>query len=385
MSRQLVSLTLGPRARGAAAVLAVLVAVPASAAARQTDAELRARLDSLLPLLEEARAAADAQARAREARRLAQSAVATDTIAVGPLRVIAREGQAELAAELFGAVWEREYAPFVAAPRRAGDAWFTFAWPAAGAELTVAGGTTVHRVELGAWRPRGAVEEAVRQQIAALLGAELAGTPLAHWMAGWIRAPRDVEATYRLAATTGAASMRDCLAGSAARCWDALAADLADDPDPLDDWYAPEERVAMARDLLARWPRGSSAPDPRGLACAERDSLEDCDATLADRFHSLGPLAPTARGDLRANLVWLALRAGGEGAWARLTSDPNASAGDALRAASGLDSPELASLWREELVRHRPTPLGVLDPSLFLALLWIGLFATLAARSTRWR
>jgi len=368
-----------------ATVLVAWASASGSVAARQTDQELRARLDSLAPLREAARIAAEAAQAERAARRIAESPLHTDTIAVGPLRIIARRGQSETARELFRSIWVREYASFIDAPARASVEHFTFAWPSSEEPLPVSSAESVRRVELRGWRSRRAVERAIRQQIAAMLGAEISDTPLGSWINGEIRAPVDPAEIYRATAVAGAESTRRCLEGAALRCWDALGADLTDDPFPLDDWYSGEERVQLAHLWLRSSVAAQSSTDPRFTACLRQSSIADCDGLLAERWGPWGGGDPFKQGGPRAYLAWLALRAGGAGAWSRMTADRGATPGEALRAASRMDTASLAALWRTKVIEGRATPRRSLEPSVLLALLWIGIFATFAARSTRWR
>lgn len=374
-----------PQRVAVASVLVAWAAASGSVAARQTDQELRERLDSLTPLREAARVAAQAAQAERAARRIAESRLRTDTIAVGPLRIIARQGQSERARELFGSIWVDEYASFIDAPARASVEYFTFAWPNSEEPLPVSGPEPVRRVELRAWRSRRAVERTIRQQIAAMLGAEISDTPLGGWINGEIRVPADPSEIYRETAVAGAESTRRCLEGAALRCWDALGADLTDDPFPLDDWYSGEERVQLAQLWLRSSPAARSSPDPRFASCLLRSSIPDCDALLAERLGPWGGGDPFQHGGPRAYLAWLALRAGGSGAWSRMTADRHAEPGDALRAASGMDTASLAALWRAKVIESRAAPGRPFDPSMLLALVWIGIFATFATRSTRWR
>ncbi len=371
------------RALGAALLICFLS--PPGAAARQTDQELRERRDSLAPLVEAARAASQAAMAERAARLVAESSLRTDTITVGPLRVIARRGQAETARRIFGAVWDNEYASFIDEPARASVEYFTFAWPNSNEEVPVASDQPVRRVELRPWRSRRAVERSVRQQIAAMLGAEIAGTPLGGWINGELRAPADPSGIYRATALAGAESTRQCLGGDARRCWDALGADLTDDPFPLDDWYSPEERIELARAWLARSPATRRSTDPRFAGCLQRALVADCDALLEERLGPGGGGDPFQQVGPRAYLAWLALGVGGRGAWSRMVADRSAAPGEALRAASGLEAHTLAALWRARVVESRAEPMRILDPSILLALVWVGVLAALATRSTRWR
>jgi hypothetical protein len=84
-------------------------------------------------------------------------------------------------------------------------------------------------------------------------------------------------------------------------------------------------------------------------------------------------------------LIGLALERGGDGAWARLLEDPDMPPEEALVYAAGVPLVELVSEWRAWVVSNRPQVYAGLTGTSALALLWILLFAALAARSTRWR
>ncbi|NIQ56150.1 MAG: hypothetical protein GWN71_23090, partial [Gammaproteobacteria bacterium] len=71
---------------------------------------VRAEIDSLLPLYEEAAAEVEAAARRAEA---VDRSIALDTVVVGPFRVVAMERQRELAERAFTVAWDR-WAPRVA-------------------------------------------------------------------------------------------------------------------------------------------------------------------------------------------------------------------------------------------------------------------------------
>jgi hypothetical protein len=84
-------------------------------------------------------------------------------------------------------------------------------------------------------------------------------------------------------------------------------------------------------------------------------------------------------------MLWIAVRMGGEGAWDRLRADPDASAAEALLAASGASRDELAGAWLDYVLENKPATRAGAGTSTLLALFWIAAFGALAMRSTRWR
>ena len=95
----------------------------------------------------------------------------------------------------------------------------------------------------------------------------------------------------------------------------------------------------------------------------------------------LAPLTAEAR----VAMLWLAIEAGGDGAWLRLIDDPEASPSEALRSASGMTPAQLGLMWHEEVMRHKPEVYAGSLPVSWVSLFWIALLVGLAMRSTRWR
>jgi hypothetical protein len=89
--------------------LVAALAAPVPIIGQQTDQELVSKLDSLVPLLPQARKAAS-DARERQAREREAANGTLDTIMVGPLRVLVFPGQADVARDVMGSVWDRDFA-----------------------------------------------------------------------------------------------------------------------------------------------------------------------------------------------------------------------------------------------------------------------------------
>lgn len=347
---------------------------PPPAAAQQTEEELVRHLRDLVTRLPDAETAASAA----QARRMEISLLATlpaiDTFTVGPLRILTPSDQRETAEAFFREVWEREYAPFVTTSPVLERTAFTFQWSATLGPIPVVG--EVRRVEIMRWRPASTVRETIRGGIGTVLAADLPAR-LGNWARPAIRTPSDARRVFNELATKPSRAARACVHGELDACWSVLQLDL--DDTPHDEWYTPEERRALVAEGLRFYRR-----EDRGdfVACLEQGSTEACDAFLLSRGWGLAPLSGKHG---HAALLWVALQAGGAGAWDRLLEDPDRGPSEALRYASGLDADELAARWYEWLERSRPPARAVLDPRLLLRLMWIAVFAAFAMRSTRWR
>jgi hypothetical protein len=348
--------------------------------AQQWERELLRQIDSLIPLLGEAEvAAADARARREDAERRA-AAPATDTLRVGPLRIVTLPGQHTQAERVYRGVWEGEYASFLAHSPSLDSVFFTFDWSATLSPIYIEG--TVQRVEVRAWRPRSVVEHLVRQAVGSVLLLDVGGTALSRWSSANVRVPQEPEEIYRELALSASKAARACMEGDPDACWSALGLGHEADPYPLDEWYSPEERRALAG---RRWP--TRQQQPAWDDCVENGRTDRCDLYLAevlDRHGIPASLAPLGSAP-RAAMLWVALQTGGEGAWDRLREDPDASPGTALLHAAGTSRDRLARTWLAYVLDHRPPSWAGVGTSFLRALLWIAALGALAMRSTRWR
>jgi len=368
------------RATGAAAwtLLASVVLtllVPASPAAAQlTEADLLHRLDSLQPLLDAATRQSQEWQEEERARVRAQASLATDTLRVGLLRVIAAEGRSEQARDIVEAIWTEHYAAFVDRSPALESATFTFGLGDRRSFVLVPEAT--QELDVVRWLPRPRREEHVRGAVAAVLSRDLANAlPLQSWVSESPFLPYRPEWTYRLVATTPSQAVRRCLSGALESCAAALGLEVEGDAALL-SWYSEEER----RYLVMRSDIGSVG-DVRRRKCAEERRIDICDELLAADHRRWTPLP----GTVRASLLRLALESGGQGAWGRLLEASERAPEEALAHVSGLDSRALLFEWRVRLVDGRPEAYAALGGRSLLALFWILFFATLAMRSTRWR
>jgi hypothetical protein len=376
-------------------------------------ADLRARLDSLAPLLSEA----EERLRLREIRdqraaRDAAAAIATvDTVHVGLVTIIAPIDQIGLAVDLFTEVWT-EYYSNIEASNLLEQTVYTFQWSDDQVPIHVASGG--HHLTFDRWMRRSRVATGIREALAKTLELDLksANSRVSYWVFGSPFREHDYRDTYRFIATTRARVTRNCLAGDAGACGSAMGLDAPLPPfrtgrsrdqseeewgeleeqyearqiESLTTWYTPEERRAMVAgnhmltDLRSR-PTGRDGQWRVGWGeCVEARVSEACDALLV-QFYANAPLP----GQIRETLVAYALERGGPGAWSRLLDNPEASATEALEYASALPIDELLTGWRTLIISNRPDTYSAIVPRGALAVLWVLFFSFLAMRSTRWR
>jgi len=341
--------------------------------------ELRQRLDSLLPLYQEAKRIAEEAALRREAIARDNAAPSVDSILIGGMHIVALPEQSELARALFTEAWQ-EYANFASSPALS-RTFFSFQW-ATQFQSIYLNGPDHRRIEHRSWRSRAFVARSVRSAIGAELSKDLDEALLAEWAGGAVLAPTDLTLTYRELATIPSRISRACIERDPLACWGALGLDV--EPEDLAAFYTPAERVAFVRRLLGRYSR-TYATRPEFADCTIKGLVEHCDSLLLDRrrwgYTSLSPLGVEAR----MAMIWIAVEAGGQDAWARLIADPEATPSEALQAASQLTPKELGGLWREEIMQHRPLTYAGTFPVSWSALFWTLFCAALSLRSTRWR
>ncbi len=180
----------------------------------------------------------------------------------------------------------------------------------------------------------------------------------------------DAERTHVELVTAPSQAVRACQAGDLLRCLDAVG--VRPMQDPLRELYSPEERVALARELV---------PGTRNLnsGCLVQGRAAACDSLLRDHNLAL-PLSQ----DSRRLLVRFALADGGAGALRRLRETAG-TLGERLGAAAGVPVNSLVAEWRARAVAARPDPVTAPGRTAVSTLCWAGLFGLLALRSTRWR
>lgn len=354
--------------------LAVALTAPARVTGQQTEQDLVSQLKALEPQWEAAKKElAEAEARVTREREDANGAI--DTLMVGPLRVLVYPGQEDVARDVVGEVWRRDFAGWVDRSPNLERYVFFFQWAAHPRPFT----PPHQRITpiVGSLRDsRQYMEAGVHRAVDAVLEWDLASAGFARWATSAV-SPAPGEWVYRLMVTTPSVAVRSCLAGSVRAC--VSAAGLAHEADPLDDWYTPAELLPVARRLRLLLSH-------RGAEACLQDDVAACDAALKaslrpGTYAYAIPLSTTVRG----SLLWFALHQGGSGAWSRLLADSNASLATALSDAAGEPVEEVVAKWRAWVVGQRPVEYAGLGRTSGITLLWIVLLSTLAVRSTRWR
>ena len=369
----------GQQTRARAPITATPATSPAAATAVEasTPEVLRARLDSLRPLVAEAREAL----RAREARmeeqkrRAAAMETPMDTLRVGQVTVLTPTDEAGATEELFSRVWDEHFEGLGESPALLRST-FVFHWSDEPKAIHVDGEAL--RLVHDRWTRGTRLDDRVREAIGARMSRDLeVGTTR---VGSWLRAnPFHAEpmgVVYRKVATTHSRATRACLAGDAQACGSALGLGTERTAAQLRAWYTPEERRALV---------AGAVPQNRLWGPARARCLDEgvgCDEVLVSYpYREWAPLGA----DVRRSLVVYALEQGGTGAWSRLLEDPEATPSEALAHAAGMPLGDLMAGWQARLVAHRPDTFEGLVPRSGLTLLWTLFFAALAVRSTRWR
>jgi len=355
--------------------------------------ELLVRLDSLRPLLQEARDALSARESRDEAvaRDAAASVARVDTLRVGLVTIVTPIEQVDVAIEFFTDVWDEHFAMIERSPSLE-RARFAFQWSAQRVPIHIA--AHGRDLRMTRWTRRAAVRKAIRNEIATALAEDLtqADSHIGRWTSTVPLQGYDLAEIYRLLATRRSMVTRGCIAGDISACSSSmgLGAKLLETEDrfmawpvphidQLRSWYSPDDRRAIVADertfRFGRFDAGLRRQ------CLDDSEIAACDRLLESAYIDLTPLPGLVRG----SLVAYAVNAGGPGAWERLISSAHLEPTDALEATSGQPIHELVAGWRGEVMTYRPDPYVGLLPRGGLTLAWTLLFAALAMRSTRCR
>ena len=366
----------GSAAHGGALVLALVgLALPFGAASAQaavqvpaTDgpvsgraaeaAAAQARIDSLTPLVEQARERARAKVQERERAERERRARTLDTLQVGPLRALVPVGEGGRARPYYEAAWAY-YEPLLGGeiPPRLGSRDFVFRKPPL-------------------WRREAEVRGAVRHEVGKAISDELPAAQrgwIGNAAVGFAPAPQSL---YRELVLAPSRVAERCRAGAVEACWDAMGA--VPRTDPLADvraWYTQAERRLVAGARVD--------PSEAWAACAQGGVPEACDAYLAERRDRVVPLG----GGARASVVALALELGGEGALTRfargVTAPPDFR--EAVGRTAGMDPDAVMTEWHRRVTTAAPDRAGLARGARLAALFWVLVFLGLSTRSTRWR
>lgn len=358
---------------------------PSTAQVPGLEQQLEVHLDTLLPLLEEARLEAQRAVAFRDSVLLARSTERLDTLLVGPVRVIVFPDQRSLAQEVVGAAW-RDLGVVVARSRGLDAA--TFFFDGSGRRPPRILGDDVTSLSAPGWVRRSSLEGSTRAALGRALATDLT-RPLGAWSGSWsVGPPQRPERVYRELVTTSSRANRACVQGDGHACAAALGLGT---PGPLpSDWYGPEEAADLAVRLHTRWSTEAwYRRDLKSLAAGQR-CKEDAAAgryeSCRDFLVGQGSRVPAPLGlAVRQTLMWVALQEGGAGAWDRLVADAARSPEEALAAASGLPLPELMAAWRDWIESQRPAVYSGLATTRWVSFFWFLFFSFLALRSSRWR
>lgn len=381
------------------AVVLVLAAatVPPPAVAQQADLpatpeELRAHLDSLRPLLAEARRELDARSVRMDAvrRAAAEAEARIDTFRVGGVgpRVLTPADQAGSTRALFDRVWEEGFADLGHSPSLARST-ITFQ-RAFGDPVPIHVDGDAHTLSLDGWSSLERARSEIHRLLSNVMVHDLQPerNPVGLWLRADPLTPPPLASVYRRIAVTRSKATRACLGGDTASCASAMAlgtsgdADASGDPGDmeaqLEAWYTADERRALIAERFNFFGRRPGALRQR---CVDGGDQGACEEILANYGGDWAPLG----GDVRQSLVSHALEVGPPGSWERLVEDPDMTAIEALEHASGQSIDVLLAGWHERLTANRPGSFAPLVPSSGRSLAWTLLFAALALRSTRWR
>jgi hypothetical protein len=384
------------------------VLAPGGAAAQQspeerlaaTRARAQAELDRLTPLLDAARRQWSAADQLRKSGLGQQPVEGTDTIQVGPFRVMVQDGKGDEARPYFEKAWAR-YSVMLdgqewGLPRRMFA--FQHGFVLKNWELP----TWTIRIERNWGRPE-QIQRAVDDAVASALSVNL---PKAQreWASDRVGFEPDFEAVHRelvlgvkpptigcsgcspkvrLAshAFSQSAPLVACRAGDTDACWNAFGAtgnvDFSQD---LALWHG--------RDAPVRW------VEPLGQGCG-RDHPAYCEEALSFYWDELAPLGDASK----ASLVSVALEMGGRGSLIRFketrgyhtNAGGNRELGEAtdyreiLSSAADASPDAVMSEWLRRVQAAKPDRAETDKEARFGAILWITLFIALATRSTRWR
>ena len=362
-----------------AACLPLLLLSAASAEA-QTQAEYRARIEHLVPVWR----SVTTEARRRDSIRARE--LPTDTVRSGVLRTVAdssllalaRESASEAQAMITqrfgdetGALQSHLYALTIARPavrfHPAVDFGEVDATGKPGYESRLP--ATVDAVS-ASWAMR--ASEVLTRRLGPAFGEWLDNAiPVdAPSTAIWVGVRIDL-------VTSPFRASRRCYAGDIHECARALG--VADDPNPIADWFTLSERQEIIyRD---RYQLGGGKPQEFERCLAHND---DSACLTLGAFIPRRELAPPLGPAARQSLLGLAMTIGGRGSYARMVTAPPVLSAQ-LTAASRLPTDSLVARWRARVLTTKAAN-NTMTPGLAaMSLFWVAACGGLALGSSRWR
>jgi hypothetical protein len=177
--------------------------------------------------------------------------------------------------------------------------------------------------------------------------------------------------------------VRRCFEGDLPACRDALELELESREGAVRRWWSPAERRRIVTEIFAPVLQRDRPALRAGLAACAQGADSACVRILeaADPLSLPRPLSPSAR----ATLLDLVLVRGGRSAYARLVSDSMTALPERLPRIADTPLDSLVRHWRDGVIAARPRNVSVPLTTAAASLIWFGLAATLALRSSRWR
>jgi len=347
-------------------------------AIRQLEAELDETIDEWREAQERARLADSLRAVERGVFNM-------DSTRVGLFTIVTREDRTESYVETARQAWEI-FEPYISGLSRQERAGLE------GRTIGIIQGGRVIRTDSHVWiRPYHPPGERVRR-VASVMDQQLAGraSDRFNW---WGRSLGLVDAgesrdrwTYRALLTSQSRVTRGCFEGHLNDCWRALG--VLDGQRWWEAWYHPHQLRMRIQRL---WnPDRMDEPDPELVenytACMHGNDDGAC-VEIVQGYSSVAtnairPLDASARESLMA----LALRMGGEDAYARLIEDrAEENIREHLAYVAGTSESELIRSWRDQIMAARPEVTEGAAGTAAATLGWIVLLGAIATRSTRWR
>jgi hypothetical protein len=330
-----------------------------------------ARIDSLLPVFEQAQA----EVKARHAREREQELREgkLDTVPVGPLLIVGHGLPFKRSIWIARRKW-REYEPLLGsgATRLRGSVLLVFGESHYNTMREFARNRPRHYevIWISELEPEWQAGAVYRAMDAAVY--DLLPPSLRDWVGKASSSPESPHTrAYRSLLISNSIGAKRCMQRQIDAC--AAILGLADPGPGWSLWYSAEELRERAR-----WLR-LSLDGWRAHQCIERRVFDDCVAAFSD---SVRPPLPVDE-EARASLLHFTLSSS-PGAFDRLVADSTVDVVTALEQAGGsLDT--TIERWQSEVARSFPNAYAGFGRSLLVVLFWCALLLTLAMRSTRWR